>query len=280
MAGTALEKNLEARQVRRAVVRGGVHAFESVYAPVSRLPEHEHVPAFFSYVLRGEYVEQLGRVARVCRRGAVIFHGPNEAHANTIGCRGTATLNVEISEGTWRELIADVVPADDLVGRVLAGDLEWMALPIWREFHYDDAASVLGLDEAVAMLCAAVRQSYARSAFEPHQRLDRCAEYLRARRATGRPSLAEVACVAGVHPMHLAKLFRKRFGYSMGEYLRRQRIAWACEQLERGAGTISSIAVRAGFADHAHFTRTFRRVTGCSPRWYRDRINVTMSPGF
>jgi AraC family transcriptional regulator len=133
----------------------------------------------------------------------------------------------------------------------------------------------LGLAEAVALLCAELRRSGARGVFEPHQRLDRCLEYLRAA-PTAKTSLADVARIAGVHPIHLAKLFRKRFGYSMGEFLRRQRIRWACEQLARETGTISAIALRAGFADHAHFTRTFRRVTGCAPRWYRQHMQATL----
>jgi AraC family transcriptional regulator len=72
--------------------------------------------------------------------------------------------------------------------------------------------------------------------------------------------------------MHLARLFRQRFGYSMGEFVRRQRIAWACGQLARSDAPIAAIALTAGFADQAHFTRTFRRVTGCTPSWYRRRV--------
>ncbi len=270
-----MHERLEERQVRRTVCRAGLHAYEAAYASGSRLPEHEHTSPFFTYVLRGNYVEQEGRLPRECARGAVIFHRANERHSNVVGPQGTASLNVEIGADAWRELTADMVPGRDIVGRVLSGNAEWLALAVWREFHNDDAASALGLDETVAMLCGAIRTSAARGVFEPHPRLDRCAEYLRAR-PTSTPRLAEVAQVAGVHPMHLAKLFRQRFGYSMGEFLRRQRIAWACEQLACDAGTISSIAARAGFSDHAHFTRTFRRIAGCSPSWYRQRLRATL----
>jgi len=271
-----MHERLDARQVLRTVRRAGLEAYEAMYAARSRLPEHEHAAPFFTYVLRGEYVEQVGPLQRHSARGTVIFHRHHEAHANIVGPEGTASLNVELTDALWRELTADVVPASDMVGRPLSagGDAEWLALVVWREFHHDDPASTLGLSEAVALLCAEVRTSQARCVFEPHRRLDRCVEYLRSAPAA-RTSLADVARIAGVHPIHLAKLFRKRFGYSMGEFVRRQRIRWACDQLARDTGTISAIALRAGFADHAHFTRTFRRVTGCSPRWYRQHVSVT-----
>jgi len=270
---------LSVRRICRTLRRGGLCAFEAMYAPRSRLPEHDHSSPFFTYVLRGNYVEQVGRAARDCRRGAVVFHAHHEAHANIVGDGGTASLNVELTEAAWRELTGDVIRSSDMVGRVLSGDAEWMAVAVWREFHQEDPASMLALDEAVARLCGTVRTSSARGVFEPHPRLDRCMEYLR-ENATAAPRLAEVARIAGVHPMHLAKLFRKRFGYSMGEFVRRQRIAWACERLSRDTQTISAIAARAGFADHAHFTRTFRRIAGCSPRWYRENIRAARWPGF
>ena len=270
--------DIAARTIRRSIVRAGLRTYEAAYDRHARLEEHEHEPPFFTYVLRGDYVEHAGGAPRECRRGAVIFHHPHEVHSNAVGALGTASLNVEIPPAQWRELTADVVRKRDLVGRVLRGDVEWAALAVWREFQREDRASVIGLGEAVALLGSQLAEAHARGSFEPHRRLDRCLEYLRAH-AGEAPTLADAARVADVHPMHLAKLFRKRFGYSMGEYVRRLRIAWACDQLSRDAGTIGSIAADAGFADHAHFTRTFRRVTGSTPAWYRSHVGATARPG-
>jgi AraC family transcriptional regulator len=267
-----------ARTIRRTIVRAGLRSYEAAYDRHARLAEHEHESPFFTYVLRGDYVEHVGGSPRECRRGAVIFHHPHEVHSDTVGTLGTASLNVEIPVDQWHELTADVVRKRDLVGRVLSGDVEWAALVVWREFHRDDRASAMGLSESVALLSGRLVESHARGSFEPHQRLDRCLDYLSAHAAEA-PTLIDVARVAGVHPMHLAKLFRRRFGYSMGEYVRRLRIAWACDQLGRDVGTIGSIAADAGFADHAHFTRTFRRLTGTTPRWYRNHVGASARNG-
>jgi AraC family transcriptional regulator len=261
---------LAARRIRRVLSRPGLHAYEAAYDPWSRLPEHGHATPFFTYVLRGRYVERAGHHARQCTRGAVVFHD-QESHTNEVGGAGTVSFNVELDPELWRELTDAVGVGTGLVGRVLHGDIEWAALRAWREFQQADSSSTLGVEEAVTLLCEATRDAHVRGLFEPHQRLDRCVAYLDAHLMEVH-RLAGVARIASVHPMHLAKLFRRRFGCSMCEYLRRRRIAWACAELARGEETITTIAQQAGFADHPHFTRTFVRVTGCTPRWYRARM--------
>jgi AraC family transcriptional regulator len=259
-----------ARRVRRAVTLPGLHAYEAAYDPLSQLPEHGHSSPFFTYVLRGSYVERAGRLARRCFRGAVIFHD-HESHTNEVGPDGTSSFNVELDPEHWRELNDGIGIVTAMAGRVLGGDVEWPALRVWHEFQQPDTARALGMEEAIVLLYEATRHAYVRGLFEPHQRLDRCVAYLDAHLMEVH-RLAGVARIAGVHPMYLAKLFRRRFACSMGEYLRRRRVAWACEQLARKGETITDIALNAGFADHAHFTRTFVRVTGCTPRWYRAQV--------
>ena len=255
---------MQGRSVRQTRAWGSLRAFEAVYQPHASLAMHEHAAPFFTYVLRGEYLERTPRMNRECRRGSVIFHPPCDAHANAVGPSGTMSLNVEIAPELWAELAG-------VSGQVLSGDVEWLAAAVWREFHRDDGAAGRCMDEAVALLCASVRGDRKSPGPVSARRLALCAEYI-GEHLTPAPGLAEVAQVAGVHPMHLSRLFRQRFGYSMGEFVRRRRIAWSCGQLAGSDRTIAAIALSAGFADHAHFTRTFRRITGCTPRWYREHV--------
>jgi AraC family transcriptional regulator len=259
----------DARHVRYVLRRSGLHAFEAAYEPRSALPEHGHAAPFFTYVLRGSYYERAGRHERLCRRGTVIFHD-HESHTNEVGPDGTASLNVELDPELWRELTGEVGVAD-VAGHVLGGDIEWPALRVWQAFRQTDTVQALAVEEAVVLLCAAAHGAVERGSFEPHPRLDRSTAYLEAHLMDAH-RLADVARVAGVHPMHLARLFRRRFGCSMGEFVRRRRIAWACGELSRENDTITAIALQAGFADHAHFTRTFVRITGSTPTWYRAHV--------
>jgi AraC family transcriptional regulator len=72
-----------------------------------------------------------------------------------------------------------------------------------------------------------------------------------------------------VHPVTLARAFRRSFGCTVGEYLRRLRIERATEQLAGGDTPLAEIALAAGFADQSHFSNVFRRRTGMSPSAFR-----------
>ena len=80
---------------------------------------------------------------------------------------------------------------------------------------------------------------------------------------------ADVASAVGVHPAHLARVFRNQFKLSMGSYVRRLRLDWAAQELVRSEVSLTAVALAAGFADQSHFTRFFKRHTGLTPNAYR-----------
>jgi AraC-like DNA-binding protein len=71
-------------------------------------------------------------------------------------------------------------------------------------------------------------------------------------------TLASVAADVDLHPVHLARAFRQYRGVAVGEYIRGLRIEFACRELMAGHRTVAEIAHASGFADHAHFCRSFR----------------------
>lgn len=87
-------------------------------------------------------------------------------------------------------------------------------------------------------------------------------------------SIADIAGNVGVHPVHLARVFRLYLGCAPGEYLRGRRLERAVALLGSGLASLADISADAGFCDQAHMTRTFRRRLGATPSAVRARGDV------
>lgn len=79
------------------------------------------------------------------------------------------------------------------------------------------------------------------------------------------PPVRELARAAGVHPVSLARAFRRAYGVTVTEYARRLRVRAASDRIASTALPLARIACEAGFADQAHLTRELRRETGLTP---------------
>jgi AraC family transcriptional regulator len=82
--------------------------------------------------------------------------------------------------------------------------------------------------------------------------------------------LGQLAAAADVHPVYLARAFRKTFHCTPGDYLRRCRLTRAAALLADANRPLAEIADESGFFDQAHFTRRFKHAYGISPGRYRE----------
>jgi AraC family transcriptional regulator len=82
----------------------------------------------------------------------------------------------------------------------------------------------------------------------------------------------DIANVVGVHPFHLSRVFRTVHRQTIGEYVQRLRVSYACKQLAVPEIDLAEVALAAGFADQSHFTRVFKNVTGITPGVYRHML--------
>jgi AraC-like DNA-binding protein len=83
-------------------------------------------------------------------------------------------------------------------------------------------------------------------------------------------TLADVASHACVSISTLQRLFRDRLGMPVWDYLRRFRLEDARRFLERGEGSVTEAALRAGYTSPANFATAFKREYGMSPRRCRQ----------
>jgi AraC-like DNA-binding protein len=84
-------------------------------------------------------------------------------------------------------------------------------------------------------------------------------------------SLTQLAQLVDRTPAHLVRVFSAEVGLPPHVYQTQIRIARAKTLLMQGHAIVD-VAQATGFADHAHFSRQFKRLNGVAPKIYRQNI--------
>lgn len=95
----------------------------------------------------------------------------------------------------------------------------------------------------------------------------RALDYLATRMDRGVP-LAELSVTADLDGYRLTRAFTREIGLPPHAWHRQCRLRRAQSRLACGE-PVAAVAQAAGFADQAHFTRAFKRLTGVTPGRYR-----------
>ncbi len=146
------------------------------------------------------------------------------------------------------------------------GPLSTIASRMFSEFHERDSVSSLMIESLALEFASCVARSASKDLAPTWLR--RTVDYLHDR-VLDEIHLDDVAALAGVHPAHLSRVFRKHYQCSVGQYVRRLRIDLATRELAESQRPIAEIAARLGFADQSHFSRVFVKRMGLTPARYR-----------
>jgi AraC-like DNA-binding protein len=84
--------------------------------------------------------------------------------------------------------------------------------------------------------------------------------------------LVDLAVESGVSIYRLSRAFRRVMGVTVTGYRLQLRTRHALARLAAGDTDLAGIAVDAGFADQAHFTRTLRAAAGMTPGAFRQIV--------
>ncbi len=228
-------------------------------APEEEVRRHSHDEAHFVLVLAGGYMSSAGGAPLVSDTPVLIYNPPGTTHQDRFhGGRGRF---LAISGGTGSEAAA-LCMRDPYAYR-LAHDIA----------HQIDAAPPFRLEACALQLHGIVlplSSDEAQEAKHPPGWLTRAVEMIF---TSDDPdiSVVRVAVAVGVHPVHLARVFKRFLGCSPGEYLRGHRLERAAAMLGKGVASLADVAQSAGFVDQPHLARTFRSRLDTTPAQWRKK---------
>jgi AraC family transcriptional regulator len=255
-------------QKRREIKTAGFIFAEVEDLVNDRIPTHTHENAHFIYVLRGEYKATVKNRKEVYS-SAMLYYPAGTTHDDHFNSAGGKFLTVSLTPATNRKILEEIKYIDHSIDLNNAETFR-LVERICRELRSPDRLSRIVLEGMVAELLVYTVRRLETGNHAPawlnkaHELLkDCCRDSI---------SIYEVASAVGVHPLHLARTFRRFFNCSPGEYLRKCRIELASNLLRHSKKTLVEIALISGFGDQSQFTRSFKQHTGLTPAVFR-RIN-------
>jgi AraC family transcriptional regulator len=244
---------------------GGVRLAELVYPSGYKTRPHAHESSVYCLVQNGSYTQRFRSKISEAKPSTVTYLRSDDPHTDKFHDAGARCFVIELKQD-WltnsRKSQYLLRNSTTFQGGVPA----LCATRIYAEFRNTDELSGLAIEGLVIELIAQTsRTCLERDSFKGQRWLRRAEEFIHAH-FSEQLSLREIAMNADVHPVHLARAFRKQHHCTVGAYIRALRVQFARQAIMTTGDPLTDIAMNAGFCDHSHFTRTFKKLTGQTPR--------------
>jgi len=244
----------------------GATLFETVYGHPTLVPSHEHSYPYVAVLLKGRYREAYRRGEAHFTPFTAVFHPANTQHACFLNERGCQFFTLEL-ETSWMDSMHIGVLANSVFDWH-GESILWQMLRLLREFRDRETRFRLTIEGLILEILAGLggeRQLGSRLPFHRWKLLEEKVhesfrESIRTR---------DLASAAGIHPVHVARLFRLKTGVTPGEYLQHLRAQCACRLMQDRERSLGEIASESGFADQSHMNRILKRLVHCPPGNFR-----------
>lgn len=133
-----------------------------------------------------------------------------------------------------------------------------------REIYYIERCSALLKDAVIDILQNALFTSQT-----VLDKIDTVIDYIQ-KNYSGNITNTDIAETVNYHPYYLNRLMIKYTKLTLHQYLLNVRLEKAKEYLLNTTYSISIIAEKCGFYSPGHFSSTFKKICGCSPKAYRE----------
>lgn len=236
---------------------------------------HSHEIFSIGAITDGTSIYINGSQALQVSTGDVVIINPQQAHAcNPIGDQRWSYIMFYIDAAWLGKLQQEIVGGDGCFipfTQVLSRDPELFGgLNRLYELLIDPLRCHLEKQIALVEYFSDLQTSLGNTPVTPyeHPRLAAAAAFINAH--CTQPLTLEAICQeAALSPSYLIRAFKQRYGMTPHAYLVNQRIQFGHRLLKRGY-PIAAAASESGFADQAHFQRTFKLLLAATPGQYQN----------
>jgi AraC family transcriptional regulator len=242
---------------------------ERIYQPGIRLTFGGHDDAYFCFLLDGA----LSEGPNIYSSGRVIFFPDGKTHSVEI-VRHCRCFVVQVGARLLSRLQSSAFRSHEAIS-LATWEATWLAWRLYSEFLKRASARELRIEAIILQLLAlAARSSREKRDGRESLWLKRVRQLIDGQNPRDY-RLSELASVAGVHRVHLVREFRKHYGTTIGEHMRKVRMDYAYQLLGQTKLPLREVAAACRFADQSHFTKQFKKLSGLTPAEFRNLFQVS-----
>lgn len=238
---------------------GGYLVSRCTYLPSCALGTHAHAEDRIVLTLRGKFNSVYRRRTfllndlRAIYRPAQVEH--RDAYAQETVC---VSIRLPVAKPERSDAFA-----------LYDGDLLGITDSLCAELDASDSASSLAIESLSAQIAARLRSSDERDV-RGSRWIREVRDWIEEEYA-GPPTLQAIAAAVDRDASHVASVFKRTYGKTIGDYVRDIRVWRTRKLVEDSSVPLVEVAQCGGFADQSHFGRLFKRRFAMTPGEYRRR---------
>lgn len=271
MTAQLFESPLDRATFRSSRMFGGIDLMSARFLRHSFAP-HAHDELMIGVIYAGVKSFRCGKALEYAAAGSLSVVNPGEMHTGEREQGGELIYAaLYVPQAALSTMLACQRGERPAIGQAIISDGD-----IWRNFAVAHQLVMEGDDAAAAEEAMVLGVSILFDRYGTRPLVHAEAEYPKAVRrameffqayAFDSISLEDASNASGVSLFHLIRLFQRHVGLTPHTYLTQIRIAKSQQLLKLGIPA-SQVALDVGFADQAHFTKRFKRLTGATPAHY------------
>lgn len=224
---------------------------------------HCHQNPHFSHILNGGSVEIRQNEKNRQQQGTSLYYYPGIIHQNIGYIKGTRIFNLEFTEDFLTKYDLNV-PDESCM---FSHGIQWGTsglVKIMGEHYLDDQQSILAMEQLSILLLTCTNTIKCMGPAWIFRIKDFLYDHWNIPL-----SLSYISEEMNLHPVTISRYFPQYFGCTIGDYLRRIKIEKALPMIRSKKQSLTEIAFNCGFADQAHFIKTYKRFMGITPSQYQ-----------